>query len=144
MALGCYLFGNMDRAVDSLLDARLVSDILDVRRPVRGLAMDVVEKEKAYEIRADAPGLDTDNVTVEVKDRRLFISGERNEETEEVGSAFVKQERKQQSFSRSFLLPEDADIEAVDAKLDKGVLTVSIAKLEKSQAGPKKIEVKSS
>ena len=58
-----------------------------------------------------------------------------------LGGRWVKVERKERSFTRSFVLPKNADPDKIAARLEKGVLTVSVAKREVVDEGAKKIEV---
>jgi HSP20 family protein len=93
-------------------------------------AMDLVETEDHLVLRADLPGLEQDDVNVEVKDGVLTISGERRAEQEQKSEGFHRVERAFGSFSRSLLLPDGIDAEKVAANFDKGVLEVRIPKPE--------------
>jgi HSP20 family protein len=93
-------------------------------------AMDLVETEDHLVLRADLPGLEKDDVNVEVKDGVLTISGERRAEHEEKSEGFHRVERAFGSFSRSLSLPDGIDAEKVAADFDKGVLEVRIPKPE--------------
>jgi HSP20 family protein len=93
-------------------------------------AMDLVETEDHLVLRADLPGLEQDDVNVEVKDGVLTISGERRAEQEQKSEGFHRVERAFGSFSRSLLLPDGIDAEKVAADFDKGVLEVRIPKPE--------------
>ncbi|CAD7699232.1 unnamed protein product [Ostreobium quekettii] len=105
--------------------------------------MDVAESPTEYRICADAPGMDPADIDVKFKDNKLTISGERKEEARQEGDdgRWVKVERKERSFTRSFVLPKNADPDKIAARLDRGVLTVSVAKREVADEGAKKIEV---
>ena len=91
-------------------------------------------------IRAELTGLEKDKVKVAVEDGVLTLSGERNLERKEEGKTFHRVERSQGTFSRSFTLPEDTDVEKVNANYKDGLLEVSVAKRE--AAKPKAIEVR--
>ena len=80
----------------------------------------------------DLPGMDKDKINVEVKDHMLVVSGERTADQEQEGDQFYKRGRSFRSFSRSVMLPEDADDGNLNVKYEKGVLEVTIPK-EKSQ-----------
>lgn len=105
--------------------------------------MDVAETPTEYKICADAPGMDPSDIDVKFSNNKLTISGQRKEEArqEDDGGRWVKVERKERSFTRSFVLPKNADPDKIAARLDKGVLTVSVAKREVVDEGAKKIEV---
>jgi HSP20 family protein len=93
-------------------------------------AMDLVESDDHLVLRADLPGLDSDDVNIEIKDGVLTVSGERKTEHEEKSEGFYRVERAFGSFSRSLSLPEGIDAEKVSADFDKGVLEVRIPKPE--------------
>jgi HSP20 family protein len=102
-------------------------------------AMDLVETEDHFVLRADLPGLSEEDVTIEVEDRVLTVSGERKAEHETSKEGYHRIERAFGAFSRSLTLPEGTDAEAVAAKFDRGVLEVRIPKPE--QRKPRKISI---
>ena len=102
-------------------------------------AIDVVEGENAYVVRADLPGLAESDVTIEVDNDVLTISGERKSEHEERRDGYHRVERRSGSFRRSLALPEGVDAEAIQATFDKGVLEVSVPKPEQRQ--PHKVQI---
>src|SRR3954453_14329821 len=102
-------------------------------------AMDLVETGDHFVLRADLPGLSEENVNIEVEDRVLTISGERQAEHEASKEGYHRVERAFGSFSRSLTLPEGVDAESVSASFDRGVLEVRIPKPE--QPKPRKISI---
>ena len=80
-------------------------------------AMDLVENEGAYVLRADLPGLSDEDVSVEVENNVLTVSGERKSSTEEKAEGYHRVERSYGRFSRALRLPEGVDAEAVVAPL---------------------------
>jgi HSP20 family protein len=111
--------------------------------PPRFPAVDVKEEENQYVVLADLPGITKDEVSVLVGDGVLDISAKRQQESEEEKEGFVRKERGYYSFHRRLALPEDADEEGVDAKLEDGVLKLSIPKTKKEEKETKKkVEVK--
>jgi HSP20 family protein len=96
-------------------------------------AVDVVEKEKEYEITAELPGLDEKNIEVKLTDDMLTIKGEKKEEREEKEKDYHLSERKYGSFTRSFELPETVDKTKIEASFTKGVLTLKLPKTVKAQ-----------
>jgi HSP20 family protein len=102
-------------------------------------AMDLVETNDEFVLRADLPGLDRDDIEIEVKDNVLIISGERKAEHEEKGEGFYRVERASGQFSRSLDLPRGIEASAVNAKFDRGVLEVRIPKPEERK--PTRVEI---
>ena len=106
-------------------------------------AVDVVEKEKAYEITAELPGMDEKDIELKVAGDTLTITGEKHEEKEEKKSDYYLSERRYGSFRRTFLIPDDVDADRIDASFRKGVLTVSLPKTAGAAKPEKRIAVKS-
>ncbi len=99
----------------------------------------VAETETAFEITVELPGMKPEEVTVELKDGRLWVAGEKKEEKEEKGKAFHTMERRYGEFRRVFNLPVAVEEEKVEAKFAEGVLRVIVPKATK--ALPKAIKV---
>jgi len=102
-------------------------------------AMDLVEADEHFVLRADLPGMSEEDVNIEVEERVLTISGERKAEHTETKDGYQRFERAFGAFSRSLTLPEGIDAEAVSASFDRGVLEVRIPKPE--QVKPKRVEI---
>jgi HSP20 family protein len=102
-------------------------------------AMDLLETDEDFVLRADLPGMSESDVNVELEDNVLTLSGERKSEHEEKGEGFYRVERASGAFSRSLTLPKGVDAEAVTAGFDRGVLEVRIPKPE--QRKPRKITI---
>jgi HSP20 family protein len=97
-------------------------------------AMDLVESEDAFILRADLPGLTDKDVNIELEENVLTVSGERKAEREESKEGYYRVERSSGSFSRSLTLPEGVDPESVEASFENGVLEVRIPKPEQRKA----------
>lgn len=101
---------------------------------VAGTRVDWVETPEAHIFKADIPGIKKDEVKVEVVDgRTLSISGERSQEKTEEKDSWRCVERSHGKFQRQFGLPENSKVGEVAAKVENGVLTVTVPK-EKSDA----------
>jgi len=105
-------------------------------------AVDIVEKDNAYEVTADLPGFDEKNIAVTLQNGSLSIKGERKSEKEEKKKDYHLTEREFGSFERRFTLPEGVDSDKIEASLKKGVLTVTLPKKPEAQKPAKKIDVK--
>jgi len=102
-------------------------------------SMDVVETDEHFVLRADLPGLSEDDVSIELEDDVLTVSGERRAEREEKKEGFYRVERSFGHFRRSLTLPEGVDADAISATFDKGVLEVRIPKPEERK--PRKVAI---
>jgi HSP20 family protein len=105
-------------------------------------SVDIAEKDKAYEVTAELPGMDEKDIEVKVVNGVLTIKGEKQEEKEEKKKDYYLQERRFGSFERSFRVPEGVDADKIEAAFKKGVLTVSLPKTAEAQKAEKKITVK--
>jgi HSP20 family protein len=102
-------------------------------------AMDLVEAEDHYVLRADLPGMDEGDVSIEINDNVLTVAGERRDEQEETRQGWHRVERSFGRFTRSLTLPEGIDPEAVSAQFDKCVLSITVPKPE--QRKPRRVQI---
>ena len=105
-------------------------------------AVDVAEKDKAFEITAELPGMEEKNIEVKVANSTLTIKGEKKEEREEKEKDYYVSERRFGSFQRSFGLPEGVDADKIEANFKNGVLTITLPKTADAQKQEKTIAVK--
>ena len=97
------------------------------------LALDVIERDDKYVLRANIPGIKPDEVKIEVEDDVLTVSGEHEESEEERKGNYVRRERRYGSFSRSVTLPKGVTADEVEARIQDGVVEVSIPKPQKEE-----------
>ena len=102
-------------------------------------AMDLVETADHYVLRADLPGLNDDDVNIQLEDNVLTISGERKAEHEQQQEGYYRLERAFGAFSRSLTLPDGVDPDSVQAHFDRGVLEIRIPKPE--QKKPRQVQI---
>ncbi len=103
-------------------------------------AVDVLEKEGEFIVKAELPGIDRKDVKITVHNNVLTIRGEKRREEEKEGRSYYRSERSHGSFQRTFTLPSGVASEKIEATYNDGVLTVSLPKTE--EAKPREIEVK--
>ena len=101
-----------------------------------------MEKNNAYEVTVELPGLDEKNIEVKVAKGRLTIKGEKQEEKEEKKKDYYLHERQFGSFERSFAVPDGVDTDKIEASFKKGVLRLALPKKPEAIKPEKKIEVK--
>ena len=120
----------------------------------RRLPIDVQADELAYLITAEVPGMSVEDLQVEVLDDLITLRGEykaeeaahrrldraRRGQAQDAGERLISEIERSGGFYRRIQLPEAIDADAVEAKVENGLLTVRIPKAEKARA--KKIEVK--
>jgi len=91
---------------------------------------DIVENADGYIFSIDTPGMTKRDLKVKVKDRVLYISGDRKVESGYSESKYLMSERTHGKFSRSFIIPDGCDVKMTNAYCDNGVLVVVIPKAE--------------
>jgi HSP20 family protein len=102
-------------------------------------AMDLVETSEHFVLKADLPGMTENDVTIELENNVLTISGERKTEQEDKHEGYYRLERSAGAFSRSLTLPEGIDADAIAATFDDGVLEVRVPKPVQPQ--PRKVQI---
>lgn len=105
-------------------------------------AMDIVEKENAYEVSAELPGMAEADVEVKLVNGVLSIKGEKREEKETREKERYLSERRYGAFQRTVRVPEDVDADKIEAQFARGVLTVTLPKAPQAAKNEKKIAVK--
>jgi HSP20 family protein len=122
--------------------SRLFNTLLGAQNSESGSwipAMDLVEAEDHFVLKADLPGLSEGDVDIEVRDNTLRVSGERKTEHERRERGWYRVERSFGKFSRSLTLPDGVDPEGISATFDKGVLEVRVPKPEERK--PRRISI---
>ena len=104
-----------------------------------GPAIDVSEDDEAVRVTAELPGLDQNDFSVELREKRLILRGEKRSSREEKDRNYHFSECSYGSFTRSVPLPCEIDADKVTARYKNGVLDITLPKTERSQA--KKINV---
>jgi HSP20 family protein len=128
----------MNRLFNTFFDQSGQSRGTDTPRPWIP-AMDLVEAGDDYVLRADLPGLSDDDVSIQLEDNVLIISGERKRAHEQQPEGYYRLERAAGAFSRSLSLPDGVDPDGVRAHFDRGVLEVRIPK--PAQKRPRKVSI---
>lgn len=128
------LYDDFDKIMDSFFNTA-------PSRKVRVPSVDIRESESGYSLEAELPGLTENDVDVQVEENLLTISSKKSEEKEEKNDRYVMRERSAMEFQRSFVLPKDADSQAIEARFKNGLLTLDIPKLPETK--PRQIKVKS-
>ena len=103
-------------------------------------SMDMEEKKDRYIIRMDIPGADKSNISVDIDDRKLTVSGKVDETVEEQGKNTLRRERRRGEFTRSIQLPGPVKSDEMNAEYKNGVLVITLPK-EKTEGSKRNIEV---
>lgn len=129
------LFGNL---LDTMLE-EFVAPAAEAARESGAFSprIDVIENEGSYQVEADLPGVSKNDVKVSVDGQRVTLEAEVRRETErKEGQTVMHAERVVRKYARSFELPHELDDSQAVAKLEHGVLTLT---LPKKQASPNRL-----
>ena len=103
---------------------------------------DISQDKISYFITADLPGINKKDIDISLSDEMITISGERSS-NKNCDDKFSRYNNIQYgSFEKSFYIPDDANIDKINAKMDNGVLLLEIKKAEKISKDIKKISIK--
>lgn len=136
-------FADFRNEMDRLFERFFHSEDSQESSPSRTWAprLNLSESETSYEVSVDLPGIKPEEVEVELRHGDLWITGERQGESEEKGKTWHRIERYFGQFRRAVRLGDDVDSENVEAKFNDGVLHISIPKT--AEARTRRIEIKS-
>jgi HSP20 family protein len=101
--------------------------------------VDVVETKTQYEISAELPGLDKEEVKITFENNTLELSGEKVREKYDNDNTYHKLERVYGKFNRSVYLGNDVEVNSIDAAFKNGLLKITV--LKKPEALPKEIAI---
>jgi HSP20 family protein len=135
----------MDRLFDSFLGTMPSLSGLRQGFPLaQGLtpSLDVKENEKELIVKAELPGIDEKDIDLTIHDGVLTLRGEKKGERSDDHENYHIMERSYGSFQRAIRLPETIDEDKVEARFDKGVLTVTLPKRPELVKAQKKIEIR--
>ena len=131
---------DMEKVFDSLL-GRTVGSVLRSNGSQKYVpSLDISETENDYQVSVDLPGVNPDDVKVEMHDGRLTVSGAREVVKEEKEKNYHRIERSSGSFTRAISIPNEVDVDKIDASYEHGVLHIVLPKTQKQQ--PKKIQIR--
>lgn len=138
-------FGNPFEQLDRMRRQieRFFADTSGVRRSAVGSGvfpqLNLTEDVDKYYIRAELPGISSDQIEIQATGKSLSISGERKIETEADGVRYHRREREAGRFSRVIGMPGEIDAQRIEARLKDGILTVFVPKSE--AAKPRRIAI---
>jgi HSP20 family protein len=102
-------------------------------------AVNIAEDEKSVTVAVELPGLEEKDIQVQVLGNQLIVSAERRFDEEKKGKEFHRVEHQYGSFSRTIVMPSGLQTDKVEAVYKKGILTVSLPKLEPTPATKVKV-----
>jgi len=129
---------NIDRWFGDLLDI----DCQSVENQIFQPEFNITEGNSSYHISTDLPGMNKKDVNISISDGMISISGERKISKPQKTSVPRYRQIRCGKFERSFYIPEDVNIDKINAKMNDGVLSIEIEKSKKVSTNIKKISIK--
>ena len=104
------------------------------------MRVDIRETENAYLVEAELPGVEKEDVHIDIAEDRLTISVQSKEVKEEETNTYVRRERRAHGIYRSFAI-NNVEADRISARMDNGILTVTLPKLELKGSATRKIDI---
>lgn len=114
----------------------------DEKNLARIMKTDIKESEKGYNLDVEVPGIEKQDIGLELKDGYLVIRATHSSTNDQDKKGYIRRERHFGSYSRSFYVGKDVKEEDISASLDKGVLSIFVPKKQPQTVEHKKIEIK--
>jgi len=137
------LLNDMDKLFDEFRtdwENTFMAPRMSVTDLVRAPLVDLADNGKEYVVKAEVPGIDKEDISIEVTENSLELSGETKQEDKERG--YLRRERRYTKFYRSIPFPEPVVADKTDAQLKDGLLVVKIPKAAPPEKPAKKVQVK--
>lgn len=131
----------MNRLFDETLTRTGRGEGEELARGVWSPAVDIYETDESIVLKAEIPGIDKKEVSIEVKDNMLILKGERKFEKEIKEENYHRMERAYGAFQRTFTLPNIIEKENVKAKYKDGILEITLPKVKEAKPKHMKVEV---
>jgi HSP20 family protein len=145
-------FHQMEKEMESIYDTMLDFFRLSPSQPRRETfdslfqgvhkpLLDIATDGKGYTIKIELPGVELNDIQLEISERTLTVYGEKRMEENEAQQSYYRVERSYGSFRRVLTLPEDADEDSLDAIFKNGVLTITVGRKTVAETTMKQIEI---
>ena len=118
--------------------SNLLDDFMDLTRS--GFKTDIKENDENFIIEAELPGLEKDDITLEIEDDRMTISVQEENEIEEETEDYIRKERRTGNYQRSFRI-NNVNEDAIEAEYNNGILKVTLPKEEPGKSRRREIDI---
>ncbi len=115
-----------------------------LEKETKGLTIpvDIKEFDNEYKIRVEVPGIKKENIDIELNKSYMTISAKKEEEKEEKNKKYHKTEFAYGNYSRTIYFPQEINISETQAKLNNGILCLTLPKMKTQEEETKKIDIK--
>lgn len=127
-----------NEGLDSLFSNFFDNDLISSMN--NKFSVDIVEKDKAYEVNAELPGVKKEDIKLDFKNNYLVIGAKREDEDNEKNGSYIRKECNYGEFSRTFYF-DDVQQDKISAKYEDGILKVTLPKEVKKEDIGRKIEI---
>jgi HSP20 family protein len=139
-------WGDLDRMFEDFLGRRLGTFWPERWWPAAGIerttpAVDLYEEKDDIVVKAELPGMEKDNIEVNLSDKRLTIKGEKKQEEEVKKEGYYRSERSYGSFVRTLELPREVQTDKVKAAFKNGILEIRLPKTEEAKKKETRVKV---
>ncbi len=118
----------------------LFNDVFNANRNGLYPQVDIEEREEAYALSVELPGMKKDDIQISFHDGVLKVSGEKKDSRNDENANYHLTERRYGKFERAFRIHSDVNVDNIEAGFNDGILQITLPKAE--SAKPKQIEVK--
>lgn len=130
------------RAIEDMFDRLFGSPVKPASNPMSTLPLDIFEREGKLMLKASVPGIDPNDLEIQIENNVLTIRGETRHEEESKEDKVYRREVSYGSFSRSVRLPEGLNLDAVDAEFKNGLVTISLPRVPEEKPKAVKVSVR--
>lgn len=131
--------GREFRAMEEVFEQLFGSPVKPNGTPTNALPIDVTEKEGNLVVRASVPGIEPNELEIQIENDVLTIRGETKHQSESKDERVYRREMSYGSFARSVRLPDNLNLDSVDAEFKNGIVTITLPRVPEEK--PKAIKV---
>jgi len=136
-ATGRNMFPTVNHLFSDIMDGMIPSDYRKWNVP----AVNILENDSNFEIKLAAPGMKKQDFKINIEENNLVVSASATEQSQDKNERFTRKEFSFTSFSRSFALPENANIDAIQAQYENGIMNIVIPKQEPTKPKLKEVTI---
>ena len=134
---GRNMFPTVNHLFSDIMDGMIPSDYRKWNVP----AVNILENDSNFEIKLAAPGMNKQDFKINIEENNLVVSASATEQSQDKNERFTRKEFSFASFSRSFALPENANIDAIQAQYENGIMNIVIPKQEPTKPKVKEVTI---
>jgi len=134
---GRNMFPTVNHLFSDIMDGMIPSDYRKWNVP----AVNILENDSNFEIKLAAPGMKKQDFKINIEENNLVVSASATEQSQDKNERFTRKEFSFASFSRSFALPENANIDAIQAQYENGIMNIVIPKQEPTKPKLKEVTI---